>query len=131
MSLSTAHPWSPLSLIFLPRMGLSITTQHITSSHFTSHHIFHPTCVYGASSSCQTLFQALGTQKENTRVKSLPRAYILVDKRENKQDRCIFKTAINTKKKKIKQGKEVGSVCVWRGRQTFKTVSSGRSRVDR
>lgn len=127
MSLSTAHPWSPLSLIFQHGMGLSITSQHVTSSHFTSHHIFHSTCVYGASSSCQTLFQALGTQKENTRVKSLSRAYILVEKRENKQDRCIFKTAINTKKKKIKPGKEVGSVCVWRGMggQTFKTKSSG------
>ena len=63
MSLGTAHPWSSLSLIFQSRMGLSITTQHVTLGHFMSHHIFQSTCVYGAFSSCQTLFQAVGTQK--------------------------------------------------------------------
>ena len=100
MSLSTAHPWSPLSLMFQPRMGLSITTQHVTLGHFMSHHIFQSTYVYGAFTSCQTLFQAVGTQKREHWSK-IP-AQDLPSTGENKQDRCIFKTVINTKKEKKK-----------------------------
>ena len=125
MSLSTAHPWSPLSLMFQPRMGLSLTTQHVTLGHFMSHHIFQSTYVYGAFTSCQTLFQAVGTQKREHWSK-IP-AQDLPSTGENKQDRCIFKTVINTKKEKKKTGKG-GRKCVCLegyGGTNIQTGSSG------
>ena len=143
--MSNAHSWSPW-IGSQSKMGLSY---HVTSHHFISHHILshhitslhipsHCITSHHITSFTQHVFvehlaharhysRHWGHSKEKTRVKSLPEAYILVEKRENKQDKYIFKTVIISTKKKIKQGKELLSACVWgsTGEQVFKTGSGG------